>query len=224
MFALHTFAHSHFLSFHRSLSCITVVIKLVCISTTYFYILVYKIIYRRLWFQLFCNKGQASTPRRLKWFRNYLWEAPDAAHLRHVLKLNIFWRCLLKADVFLSTEITFSERRSAKVLASTSVRVPCTSFPFEDRSTDDIQCGELKMLKRQYIWIILRNLFINNHILSRYTRIHIIYRFRMAFLSSYSENNMRHPAGENPPITRNRLPRNRFGIYVCHSASRERNS
>lgn len=42
----------------------------------------------------------------------------------------------------------------------------------------------------------------------------------MAFLSLYLENNMRYLAGENPPITRNRLPRNGFDIYICRTLER----
>lgn len=80
---------------------------------------------------------------------------------------------------------------------------------------DTIRQIKKKNARRQYVRVILRNLFINNHILS-----HAIQEFLLSIVSVWHSphcvNNTRHPAEEDPPTTRNRLPRNGIDIYLPH--------
>lgn len=132
------------------------------------------------------------------------------ARFRCVFKLN-FWRCttrcLFAADV---------NRVRGKTTRCTRVIERYASLRFGNRLIDGERYDKLKKnARRQYVRIILRNLFINNHILS-----HAIQEFLllftvsfMAFSLSCSVNNTHHPAEEDPPTTRNRFPRNGFDIY-----------
>lgn len=93
---------------------------------------------------------------------------------------------------------------------------------------DDVHStANYKNAQRQYIQVILRNLFINNHIVS-----HAIQKL-LLLLSTVSvwhslqcapKTTRISPAGKNLPTTRNRFDRNGFDIYTPHSSSREKNS
>lgn len=148
--ASHTFAHSHFLSFYRSLS--------------------YNSSDKIIVSQLFCNKGQASP--RYRGDQNQF-ETVSKRHRCCAFPPRAYVTLLLallrvvypQPACFRCGSDSWKDDRPDR---SRTVIERCASLRFGNRLINDIQYSKLKQknARRQYIRVILRNLFINNNIVS----------------------------------------------------------